>query len=166
MKVNGVPYRSLWPTADGAVEIIDQRSLPHAFATRVLRSVDDVIEAICTMAVRGAPLIGVTGAYGLALAMRQDAGDPHLTDAHRRLNASRPTAVNLRWALDDLRNLLAPLPPAKRADAAYRRAAEICDEDAEICRRIGENGLGLIRKIKPKGPRINALTHCNAGPWA
>ena len=77
--------------------------------------------------------------------------------------ASRPTAVNLRWALDDLRNLLAPLPPAKRADAAYRRAAEICDEDAEICRRIGENGLGLIRKIKPKGERINALTHCNAG---
>ncbi len=77
--------------------------------------------------------------------------------------ASRPTAVNLRWALDDLRNLLAPLPHAKRADAAYRRAAEICDEDAEICRRIGESGLGLIRKLKPRGDRINALTHCNAG---
>ena len=86
-----------------------------------------------------------------------------LTQAYTVLMASRPTAVNLRWALDDLRNLLAPLPPAKRADAAYRRAAEICDEDAEICRRIGENGLGLIRKLKPKGERINALTHCNAG---
>jgi methylthioribose-1-phosphate isomerase len=86
-----------------------------------------------------------------------------LTQAYTVLMASRPTAVNLRWALDDLRNLLAPLAPAKRADAAYRRAAEICDEDAEICRRIGENGLGLIRKLKPRGDRINALTHCNAG---
>ena len=86
-----------------------------------------------------------------------------LTQAYTTLMASRPTAVNLRWALDDLRNLLAPLPPAKRADAAYRRAAEICDEDAEICRRIGENGLELIKKLKPKGERINALTHCNAG---
>ena len=92
MKVNGIPYRSLWPTADGAVEIIDQRSLPYTFATRVLRSVDDMIDAICTMAVRGAPLIGVAGAYGLALAMRRDAGDLHLTDAHRRLNASRRIA--------------------------------------------------------------------------
>jgi methylthioribose-1-phosphate isomerase len=99
----------------------------------------------------------------MALAMAKDASDVMLTQAYTTLMASRPTAVNLRWALDDLRNLLAPLPPAKRADAAYRRAAEICDEDAEICRRIGENGLGLIRKLKPRGDRINALTHCNAG---
>jgi methylthioribose-1-phosphate isomerase len=99
----------------------------------------------------------------MALAMARDASDVMLTQAYTSLMASRPTAVNLRWALDDLRNLLAPLPPARRADAAYRRAAEICDEDAEICRRIGEHGLGLIRKLKPRGDRINALTHCNAG---
>ena len=121
MKVNGIPYRSLWPTADGAVEIIDQRGLPYAFATRALRSVDDVIDAIRTMAVRGAPLIGVAGAYGLALAMRRDAGDAHLADAHRRLNASRPTAVNLRWALDRMRAVLAPLPPAQRRGRGLAR---------------------------------------------
>ena len=124
---------------------------------------EDAERGIRTMIVRGAPLIGAAAAYGMALAMASDASDAMLTQAYTVLMSSRPTAVNLRWALDDLRNLLAPLPPAKRADAAYRRAAEICDEDAEICRRIGENGLGLIRKIKPKGDRINALTHCNAG---
>jgi len=123
----------------------------------------DAERGIRTMIVRGAPLIGAAAAYGMALAMASDASDAMLTQAYTDLMASRPTAVNLRWALDDLRNLLAPLPPARRADAAYRRAAEICDEDAEICRRIGENGLALIRKIKPKGDRINALTHCNAG---
>jgi methylthioribose-1-phosphate isomerase len=124
---------------------------------------EDAERGIRTMIVRGAPLIGAAAAYGMALAMASDASDAMLTQAYTVLMSSRPTAVNLRWALDDLRNLLAPLPATKRADAAYRRAAEICDEDAEICRRIGENGLGLIRKIKPKGERINALTHCNAG---
>jgi methylthioribose-1-phosphate isomerase len=86
-----------------------------------------------------------------------------LVHAYKTLLASRPTAVNLRWALDDLRGLLSPLPPAQRRDAAYRRAAEICDEDAEICRRIGENGLSLIQGVTPRGERLNALTHCNAG---
>jgi methylthioribose-1-phosphate isomerase len=164
MKVDGTPYRTIWLGADGTtVQVIDQTQLPHAFVVRDWRTMEDAERGIRTMIVRGAPLIGAAAAYGMALAMDKDASDAMLTQAYTVLMASRPTAVNLRWALDDLRNLLAPLPPAKRADAAYRRAAEICDEDAEICRRIGENGLGLIRKIKPKGGRINALTHCNAG---
>jgi methylthioribose-1-phosphate isomerase len=164
MKVDGTPYRTIWLGADGTtVQVIDQTLLPHQFVVRDWRSMEDAERGIRTMIVRGAPLIGAAAAYGMALAMAKDASDAMLTQAYTVLMASRPTAVNLRWALDDLRNLLAPLPPAKRADAAYRRAAEICDEDAEICRRIGENGLGLIRKIKPKGERINALTHCNAG---
>ena len=164
MKVDGTPYRTIWLGADGTtVQVIDQTLLPHQFMVRDWRSMEDAERGIRTMIVRGAPLIGAAAAYGMALAMASDASDAMLTQAYTVLMSSRPTAVNLRWALDDLRNLLAPLPPAKRADAAYRRAAEICDEDAEICRRIGENGLGLIRKIKPKGDRINALTHCNAG---
>jgi len=164
MKVNGIAYRSLWPTADSAVEIIDQRGLPHAFATRVLRSVDDVIEAISTMAVRGAPLIGVAGAYGLALAMRRDAGDAHLADAHRRLNASRPTAVNLRWALDRVRAVLAPLPPAQRPEMAWHEAARIADEDVELNRAIGAHGARLIADVhaRTRSP-VQVLTHCNAG---
>ncbi len=164
MKVDGTPYRTIWLGADGTtVQVIDQTLLPHQFVVREWRTMEDAERGIRTMIVRGAPLIGAAAAYGMALAMASDASDAMLTQAYTVLMSSRPTAVNLRWALDDLRNLLAPLAPAKRADAAYRRAAEICDEDAEICRRIGENGLGLIRKIKPKGDRINALTHCNAG---
>jgi len=115
------------------------------------------------MIVRGAPLIGAAAAYGMALAMANDPSDANLERAYKVLLASRPTAVNLRWALDDLRALLLPLPPGKRREAAYRRAAEICDEDAEICRRIGENGLAEIKRLKPRGERLEALTHCNAG---
>jgi methylthioribose-1-phosphate isomerase len=164
MKVNGTHYRSLWPTADGAVEIIDQRVLPHALTTRSLRSADDVIEAIRTMAVRGAPLIGVAGAYGLALAMRDDASDKHLADAHGRLNASRPTAVNLRWALDRMRGTLAALPPSERAAAAWGEAGRIADEDVELNRAIGAHGAALIRSIHDRAHRpVNVLTHCNAG---
>jgi methylthioribose-1-phosphate isomerase len=115
------------------------------------------------MIVRGAPLIGATAAYGIGLAMAADPDDAMLAHAYAVLLAARPTAVNLRWALDDLRALLSALPPPGRREAAYRRASEICDEDAEICRRIGENGLGLIQRLKPHGGRLNALTHCNAG---
>src|SRR5512138_619940 len=164
MKVDGTPYRTIWLGADGTtVQVIDQTLLPHRFVVRDWRTMEEAEHGIRTMIVRGAPLIGAAAAYGMALAMAKDPSDAMLTEAYTTLMNARPTAVNLRWALDDLRNLLAPLPPNKRADAAYRRAAEICDEDAEICRRIGENGLGLIRKLKPKGDRINALTHCNAG---
>ena len=164
MKVNGTHYRSLWQAGDGAVEIIDQRVLPHAFATRTLQSADDVIDAICTMAVRGAPLIGVAGAYGLALAMRGDPSDARLADAHARLNASRPTAVNLRWALDRMRGVLAPLAPSQRAAAAWREAARIADEDVDMNRAIGRHGAALIERVHERtGNVVNVLTHCNAG---
>ncbi|WP_289295182.1 S-methyl-5-thioribose-1-phosphate isomerase [uncultured Reyranella sp.] len=166
MKVDGTPYRTIWLAADGTtVQAIDQTLLPHRFVVRDLRTMEDAEAAIRTMIVRGAPLIGAAAAYGMALAMAADPSDAMLARAYTVLLESRPTAVNLRWALDDLRALLAPLPPARRREAAYRRAAEICDEDVEICRRIGENGLGLIRKLKPRDSsgRLNALTHCNAG---
>jgi methylthioribose-1-phosphate isomerase len=165
VKVDGKSYRTIWLAADGStVQVIDQTLLPHKFVIRDLRSVEDAERAIRTMIVRGAPLIGAAAAYGVALAMAADPSDANLAAACDALMASRPTAVNLRWALDELRALLAPLPQSARRAAAYRRAAEICDEDAEICRRIGENGLGLVRRLKPRdGRRINALTHCNAG---
>src|SRR5260221_3673796 len=164
MKVDGKAYRTIGLAADGTtVQVIDQARVPHAFVVRDWRTMEDAERGIRAMIVRGAPLIGAAAAYGMALAMAKDASDAILTQAYTVLMASRPTAVNLRWALDDLRNLLVPLPPAKRREAAYRRAEEICDEDAEICRRIGENGLGLIRKMKPRGDRLNSLTHCNAG---
>jgi len=165
VKVDGKPYRTIWLGADGTtVQAIDQTLLPHKFVIRDFRTMEDAEKAIRTMIVRGAPLIGAAAAYGMALAMAADPSDAGLKQGYDVLMASRPTAVNLRWALDDLRALLSPLAPNKRRDAAYKRAAEICDEDADICRRIGENGLGLIRKLKPRGgERINALTHCNAG---
>jgi methylthioribose-1-phosphate isomerase len=164
MKVDGKPYRTIWLGEDGTtVQAIDQTLLPHRFVIRDFHSVEDAEKAIRTMIVRGAPLIGAAAAYGMALAMAADPSDANLERAYTVLLAARPTAVNLRWALDDLRALLAPLPPAKRREAAYRRAAEICDEDAEICRRIGENGLAEIKRVKPRGDRLNALTHCNAG---
>jgi methylthioribose-1-phosphate isomerase len=164
MKVDGKPYRTIWLGTDGnTVQAIDQTLLPHNFVVRDFHSMEDAEKAIRTMIVRGAPLIGAAAAYGMALAMAADPSDINLKHAYDVLLASRPTAVNLRWALDDLRALLSPLPSKARREAAYKRAAEICDEDAEICRRIGENGLGLIRKLKPRGKRINALTHCNAG---
>jgi methylthioribose-1-phosphate isomerase len=164
MRVDGKPYRTIWLGADGAtVQAIDQTLLPHAFVVRDLKTMEDAERAIRTMIVRGAPLIGAAAAYGMALAMAADPSDSMLARAHQVLLAARPTAVNLRWALDDLRALLAPLPPARRREAAYRRAAEICDEDVEICRRIGQHGLSEIRRLKPRGDRIQALTHCNAG---
>jgi methylthioribose-1-phosphate isomerase len=164
MKVDGKPYRTIWLGADGrTVQAIDQTVLPHSFVVRDFTTLEDAERAIRTMIVRGAPLIGATAAYGMALAMAADPSDAMLARAYQVLLAARPTAVNLRWALDDLRALLGPLPAARRREAAYARAAEICDEDAEICRRIGENGLALIRRLEPRGARLNALTHCNAG---
>src|SRR3981189_2087649 len=164
MKVDGRPFRTIWLGPDGAtVQAIDQTLLPHAFVVRDFKSLEDAERAIRTMIVRGAPLIGAAAAYGMALAMAADPSDAMLAPASQVLLAARPTAVTLRGALADLRALLGPLPPARRREAAYRRAAEICDEDAEICRRIGGHGLGEMRRLKPSGDRINALTHCNAG---
>ena len=144
MKIDGKHYRTIWLGDDGwSVEIIDQTKLPHRFETIRLATVEEAGRAIKTMQVRGAPLIGATAAYGVALAMRADSGDQALEDAITFLAAQRPTAVNLRWALDEMRRVLAPLAPSERVAAAYTRAAENCDEDVETCRLIGEHGLAL-----------------------
>jgi len=165
MKIDGRAYRSIWPTPSGdAVEAIDQTLLPHRFATRRIDSLEAAAEAIRTMVVRGAPLIGATAAYGLALALRESAANDALATAHSALAATRPTAVNLRHALDDVRGVVAPLPPEARAAAAWARAAAICDEDVALNRRIGEAGLPLIEALHRKlGRPVNILTHCNAG---
>jgi len=167
MLVDGHPYRSIWLAEDGrAVEIIDQTLLPHRFETRRLESLDDACQAIAEMRVRGAPLIGATAAYGMALAMAEDASDARLDDAYAALFATRPTAVNLRWALDDMAARLRPLPATERAIAAYARARAICDEDVALSRAIGEHGADLIAEIWRRGGRsgpVNLLTHCNAG---
>ncbi len=167
MKVSGKPTRTIWPADDGwGVEIIDQTLLPHRFETKRLATLEDAARAIADMWVRGAPLIGATAAYGMALAMHADASDKALAQAHATLLATRPTAVNLRWALDNLSALLAPLPEAERQAAAYKRAGEICDEDVAICSAIGEHGKALIEAAWEKKGRkspVNILTHCNAG---
>ncbi len=166
MKVNGTLTRTIWLAEDGwAAEIIDQTKLPHAFVTVRLETMSDAAVAIKDMWVRGAPLIGATAAYGVALAMREDASDANLKTMYDHLYATRPTAVNLRWALDDMKTLLAPLPAGEREAAAYKRAAEICDEDVEICSSIGEHGAAIIKQIseKKQGATVNILTHCNAG---
>jgi len=166
MKIDGVHYRTIWLDDDGwSVRIIDQTKLPHHFETVVLRTVDDAAAAIRDMLVRGAPLIGATAAYGVALGLRDDPSDGSFERIVETLAATRPTAVNLRWALDELRTAVVGESLDDRAAAAYRRAGEICDEDVEICRRIGEHGCDILRAIaeaKGKGP-VEVLTHCNAG---
>lgn len=168
MKVSGVHHRSVWPIGADAVGYIDQTRLPHEFVTREARSADDVIEAIHTMRMRGAPLIGVAGAYGLALALRVDGSDAHLAAAHAALAAARPTAVNLRWALDRLQARLRSVPAPERAAVAWQEAAEIADEDVAINRALGAHGARLIaaaaeRRRAAGATRVNVLTHCNAG---
>ncbi len=165
MKIDGVPWRPIWLGDDGwSVGIIDQTRLPFAFETARLASEAEAAHAIRAMRVRGAPLIGAAAAYGIALAMREDPSDANLSAAYGRLHATRPTAINLKWALDDVCHRLRPLQPAARMEAAYARAAGIVDEDVEINRQIGEHGLRLIRAIaeEKRGP-VNVLTHCNAG---
>jgi methylthioribose-1-phosphate isomerase len=166
MNVGGTPYRTIWPEDDGTVGIIDQTRLPHDFTTLRLATLAQAAEAITTMRVRGAPLIGAAAAYGMALAMAADGSDENLAAARATLLATRPTAVNLRWALDDMAALLGPLTPAERAEAAWARAAKICDDDIAICKSIGEHGLVLIRDAFARageGRAVNILTHCNAG---
>ncbi|MEJ2089166.1 MAG: S-methyl-5-thioribose-1-phosphate isomerase [Gammaproteobacteria bacterium] len=166
MKVNGVHTRTVWLNADGwSVEVIDQTCLPHRFATLRLVDVEDAARAITDMVVRGAPLIGATAAYGLALAMRANPGDDNLASSARTLLATRPTAVNLRWVVDRLLAKLRDTPSSERMEVAYSEAASICDEDVAINHAIGIHGLTLIeqhRQSKREGP-INVLTHCNAG---
>jgi methylthioribose-1-phosphate isomerase len=167
MRVDGRAYRTIWVAEDGwTVRVIDQTRLPHEFATASFSTAVEAAEAIRTMVVRGAPLIGAAAAYGLALAAHHDPSDEALARARAVLLATRPTAVNLRWALDEMEAALRPLPPGARAAAAYRRAGEICDADVETCRAIGRHGLAVLREIavrKPAGEPVNVLTHCNAG---
>src|SRR3972149_6625876 len=170
MKVNGTPFRTIWPAADNqAVEIIDQTKLPHELATLRLENMRDAERAIREMQVRGAPLIGVTAAYGVALSMRHHATDAALAATCSVLLASRPTAVNLRWGVEKMRALLAPLPESERAAAAWQEAARIADEDVAINASIGKHGSEIIRAIyqnkvgQRKNSTVNILTHCNAG---
>jgi methylthioribose-1-phosphate isomerase len=167
MKVGGKPMRTIWLEADGAtVGIIDQTVLPHRFATLALTSLDDAARAIATMQVRGAPLIGAAAACGMALALRDDPSDASAARAHAALLKTRPTAINLKWALDEIMAAIRVLPERERAAAAYRRARDIADEDVEINRAIGRHGLPLIEAIaarKKPGEPVNVLTHCNAG---
>ena len=166
MNVAGRPTRTLWPGADGAsLEVIDQTRLPHEFAVATLRSAEEAADAIRTMKVRGAPLIGATGAFGLWLAMREDPSDRSLADSAALLLATRPTAVNLRWALDRVKGALGDQAPGNRAAEALRIAGRICDEDVSMNRDIGRAGLEIIRRLAARGPGapVNVLTHCNAG---
>jgi len=165
MKVNGKPFRTIWPTADNAaVEIIDQTKLPHMFHTARLESMRDAERAIKDMQVRGAPLIGVTAAYGVALSMKHHASDAAMKATCDMLLAARPTAVNLRWGIERMRALLAQMPEGERAGAAWQEAARIADEDVAICSSIGEHGSELIKAIYQKrNDSVNILTHCNAG---
>ncbi|MGC1178150.1 MAG: S-methyl-5-thioribose-1-phosphate isomerase [Methyloceanibacter sp.] len=166
MRINGKPYRTIWLNDDGwSVEIIDQTKLPHRFETVTLRSLADAARAIAAMQVRGAPLIGATAAYGVALALREEPSDEAVDRACDTLAATRPTAINLRWALDEMSKAVRNQKRDVRLVAAYARAAAICDEDVETNRLIGEHGLGLIQAHaeRKKGSRVNILTHCNAG---
>jgi methylthioribose-1-phosphate isomerase len=170
MNIDGKAWRTIGLEAGGrSVWVIDQTLLPHRFETRSLRSLEEAAAAISTMVVRGAPLIGVTGAYGLMLALQRDPSDGALAAAFEQLNATRPTAVNLRWALERVRDLVAPLPEAERAAAAQAEAAAIAEEDVAMCDAIGEHGLAIFRELaaarppERQGQPFNVLTHCNAG---
>ncbi len=166
MNIDGTWYRTIWVGRDGwSVEIIDQTRLPHSFETATLRSTADAARAIREMLVRGAPLIGVTAAYGVCLGLRDDPGDATLERAVRMLAGTRPTAINLHWALRKMEAELKPLPPEQRVGAAYALAARIADADVEMCRQIGVNGLELIRSTadQDRDRPVRILTHCNAG---
>jgi len=164
MKVDGKEMRTVWVENDG-VGIVDQTLLPHRFATARLDTLEDAVRAIKTMQVRGAPLIGASAAYGVWLALRADASDESLERAYAALLAARPTAINLKWALDQMLAAVRNRPRAERVAAALRRAGEIADEDVAINHAIGCHGLRLLEEIAARkdGARVNMLTHCNAG---
>jgi methylthioribose-1-phosphate isomerase len=167
LRVHGTHYRTIWLADDGwSVHIIDQTRLPWEWHVARLTELEGAAEAIAAMRVRGAPLIGATAAYGLALALRSDATDAGLEKAHACLLATRPTAVNLRWALDAVAGAVRELPLDQRVPAAYAKADAIAEGEVATCRRIGEHGLALIEaahRAKGEGEPVNVLTHCNAG---
>ena len=167
MKIDGRHYRSIWLAEDGwGVELIDQTRLPHQFKIQRLETLEQAATAIRDMWVRGAPLIGVTAAYGLCLALRKNASDAGIARAREALLATRPTAINLRWALNSLQAVLAPLAESERITAAYQHTATLCDNDVATNASIGEYGRALIQetyKNKDDNDTVNILTHCNAG---
>jgi methylthioribose-1-phosphate isomerase len=166
MKVDGKGFRTIWLEPDGwSVGAIDQRKLPHQFVVVRLTNCVEAAAAISSMLVRGAPLIGATAAYGMALAMRGDTSDAGIERAYKMLIATRPTAINLKWALDEMRAMLRPLAPSARTEAAYARAEDIAEEDIAINQGMARHGLPLIEAIAKKKPGepVNVLTHCNAG---
>ncbi len=166
MRIEGRDYRTIWLDEDGRrVHVIDQTRLPHEFATQTLASFEDAARAIRDMVVRGAPLIGVAGAYGLALAAADNPSETALQRAHAALAATRPTAINLRWALDRMLAHLLAAPESARAARAYAEAAAIAEEDVRCCAAIGDHGAALILEAAQRNPGrpVNILTHCNAG---
>ena len=166
MKIDGKPHRSVWrPDGGRAIRILDQTKLPHAVEILTLADEAAVADAIATMKTRGAPLIGACGAYGLALALAADASDANLAASFARLHATRPTAINLRWALERVRDAVTALAPASRAAAAFAEADAIAEEDVAINAAIGRHGLALIRAAAAtsRSGTVNVLTHCNAG---
>ncbi len=166
MKIGAKQMRTIWVEPDGAsLGIIDQTQLPHRFAIVRLETLEDVARAIKTMQVRGAPLIGTAAAYGIWLALRADAADEALERACATLVATRPTAVNLAWALEEMQAAVRNRPRAERAEAALRRATEIAQDDVATNQAIGRHGLEIIEKISARknGKPVNVLTHCNAG---
>jgi methylthioribose-1-phosphate isomerase len=165
MNIHGTPTRTIrpLPSHDG-VEIIDQTLLPHRLEFRTLRTLEDAAEAISIMRVRGAPLIGAAAAYGVALALAEEASEGRLETACASLLATRPTAVNLRWALERMQTHLAPLAAAQRRESAWAEAAALCDEDVMLNQSIGRHGMELIKRRYEQTPRaVNVMTHCNAG---
>ncbi|EJD6671269.1 S-methyl-5-thioribose-1-phosphate isomerase [Providencia rettgeri] len=167
MNIEGKHYRTVWVSKDGkSVEIIDQTKLPFKFEVLTLDSAQKVATAIQEMWVRGAPLIGVVAAYGMALGMQQNPSDKNLQSSYDLLIKTRPTAINLKWALDRMMESLKDAPEQTRRDIAWELAGKLADEDVELCEQIGLHGVEIIREIaskKPAGSVVNILTHCNAG---
>jgi methylthioribose-1-phosphate isomerase len=164
MKVEGRWRRTIELADDKAsVHVLDQAALPYAISWLQLTTVEDVARAIRDMHIRGAPLIGATAAYGVAIALRQDAKS--LDEACKLLASTRPTAINLRWALDEMTRRVADAPVSERAAVAFAAAAKICDDDVATCESIGQHGLALIRAAHEQQPNrpVSVLTHCNAG---
>jgi len=165
MKVAGKHYRSLWADeSQGVVHFIDQVRLPHVFETATARTTDEIAEAIRDMHVRGAPLIGVAAAFGIALAIARDPSDASISEASNKLRVTRPTAVNLAWAIGRMREKLAPVKLSERLVTAWKEAQAIADEDVKLNEAIGRSGLALLEREHAARKRpINILTHCNAG---
>jgi len=163
MKIEGKEYRTIW-FENNVVKIIDQTKLPHQFIIKELRTVKDAVNAIKIMEVRGAPLIGATAAFGIALAVQENNDPEFIKKNSEELIQSRPTAINLKWAVDRMMKKLSGINSDQILDAALNEAKEICYEDEKFCENIGINGLKIIEEIyKKKKSTVNILTHCNAG---